>query len=122
MRRASHRRGRRKPHRYRIQATEYGLKLSEELKRLKNDSACSLGEREFRIPNSDRALARAWSCGHTSSMSLDDTQRALADITAETDPTVKHLKLASPVTAVFHEAGIELVVGGSAIESYTEGA
>ncbi len=50
-------------------------------------------------------------------------QRALADITAETDPTLKHLKLASLVSAVFRERGVELVVvGGSAIEFYTEGA
>jgi hypothetical protein len=50
-------------------------------------------------------------------------QEALADITAETDPTLKHLKLASLVSAVFRERGIELVVvGGSAIEFYTEGA
>lgn len=50
-------------------------------------------------------------------------QRALADITAESDPTLKHLKLASLVSAVFRERGVELVVvGGSAIEFYTEGA
>ncbi|MFZ4696352.1 MAG: hypothetical protein ACOYMV_14625, partial [Verrucomicrobiia bacterium] len=43
--------------------------------------------------------------------------------TAETDPMLKHLKLASLVSAVFRERGIELVVvGGSAIEFYTEGA
>jgi hypothetical protein len=48
---------------------------------------------------------------------------ALADITAETDPTIKHLKLASLVSTVFRARGIELgVVGGSAIEFYTEGA
>jgi hypothetical protein len=48
---------------------------------------------------------------------------ALADITAETDPTIKHLKLASLVSAIFRERGVELVVvGGSAIEFYTEGA
>jgi hypothetical protein len=56
-------------------------------------------------------------------MQPDDIQRALADITAETDPTLKHLKLASLVSAVFRERGVELVVvGGSAIEFYTEGA
>src|SRR5437899_2986315 len=50
-------------------------------------------------------------------------QTALSEITAETDPTLKHLKLASLVSAVFRERGIELVVvGGSAIEFYTEGA
>jgi len=48
---------------------------------------------------------------------------ALADITAEMDPTLKHLKLASLVSALFRERGVELVVvGGSAIEFYTEGA
>ena len=56
-------------------------------------------------------------------MTADDIQHALADITAENDPTLKHLKLASLVSAVFRERGIELVVvGGSAIEFYTEGA
>jgi len=56
-------------------------------------------------------------------MKPEQIQQALADITAETDPTLKHLKLASLVSAVFRERGIELVVvGGSAIEFYTEGA
>jgi len=56
-------------------------------------------------------------------MNPDQIQRALADITAETDQTIKHLKLASLVSTVFRERGIELVVvGGSAIEFYTEGA
>jgi len=56
-------------------------------------------------------------------MTADDIQRALADITAETDPTLKHLKLASLVSAVFREQDVELVVvGGSAIEFYTDGA
>jgi hypothetical protein len=56
-------------------------------------------------------------------MKSEQIQQALADITAETDPTLKHLKLASLVSAVFRERGIELVVvGGSAIEFYTEGA
>ena len=48
---------------------------------------------------------------------------ALAEITAEKDPTIKSQKLASICSAVFGERGIELiVVGGSAIEFYTEGA
>lgn len=48
---------------------------------------------------------------------------ALADITAEKDPTLKSQKLASICSALFRERGIELiVVGGSAIEFYTEGA
>jgi hypothetical protein len=56
-------------------------------------------------------------------MKAEAIQSALADITAETDPTLKHLKLASLCTAVFAERGVKLVVvGGSAIEFYTEGA
>jgi hypothetical protein len=56
-------------------------------------------------------------------MKVDEIQGALADITAETDPTLKHLKLASLVSSVFRERGVDLVVvGGSAIEFYTEGA
>ena len=56
-------------------------------------------------------------------MTPDEIQRALGDISAETDPTLKQLKLASLVSAIFRERGIELiVVGGSAIEFYTEGA
>jgi hypothetical protein len=50
-------------------------------------------------------------------------QTALADITAEQDPTLKSLKLASMVSALWAEHGVELVVvGGSAIEILTEGA
>jgi hypothetical protein len=56
-------------------------------------------------------------------MTAEEIRRALGDITDEADPTLKHLKLASLVSAVFRERGIELVVvGGSAIEFYTEGA
>jgi hypothetical protein len=56
-------------------------------------------------------------------MTTDAIQKALTDISAETDPALKHLKLASLVSSVFRERGIELVVvGGSAIEFYTEGA
>ena len=55
-------------------------------------------------------------------MSVEEIKGALADITAEMDPTVKHLKLASLISAVFRKHGVELVVvGGSAIEFYTEG-
>jgi hypothetical protein len=51
-----------------------------------------------------------------------EIQNALTDITSEKDPTLKHLKLASIVSKLFRERGIELVVvGGSAIEFYTEG-
>ena len=56
-------------------------------------------------------------------MNAGEIDKALADISAERDPTVKNLKLASLCSAVFRERGIELVVvGGSAIEFYTEGA
>ncbi len=55
-------------------------------------------------------------------MNPEHIQHALADITAETDPTLKHFKLAGLVSTVFLERGVELVVvGGSAIEFYTEG-
>ena len=48
---------------------------------------------------------------------------ALADITAEQDPTVKSLKMASLCGALWAEHGVQLVVvGGSAIEILTEGA
>jgi hypothetical protein len=50
-------------------------------------------------------------------MTQDAIESALADVTVEADPTLKHLKLASLVSALFGERGIELVVvGGSAIE------
>lgn len=50
-------------------------------------------------------------------------EAALADITAETDPTIKSLKMASVCSALWAERGVELVVvGGSAIELLTEGA
>lgn len=56
-------------------------------------------------------------------MTSHTIQVALADITAEPDPTLKHLKLASLVSAVFRDGGVKLVVvGGSAIEFYTDGA
>jgi hypothetical protein len=42
-------------------------------------------------------------------------QAALADITAEQDPTLKSLKLASLCSTLWAERGVELVVvGGSA--------
>ena len=48
---------------------------------------------------------------------------ALADISADVDPTRKAAKLASLCSALFREHGIELVVvGGSAIELLTDGA
>ena len=56
-------------------------------------------------------------------MDADLIKRALADITAETDPTLKSAKLASLCSALFGEHGIELVVvGGSGIELLTDGA
>jgi hypothetical protein len=56
-------------------------------------------------------------------MTSQQLERAVAEITAEADPTTKHLRLASLCAAVFQEHGIRLVVvGGSAIEFYTEGA
>lgn len=68
-------------------------------------------------------LARERSSWQLGRVTADDIQRALAEVAAETDPTLKHLMLASLVSAVFRERGIELVVvGGSAIEFYTEGA
>ena len=49
--------------------------------------------------------------------------RALQEIKEEIDPTTKNLRLASICSAVFRDKGIDLVVvGGSAIEFFTEGA
>ncbi len=56
-------------------------------------------------------------------MDASKIKSALADITAEQDPTLKSAKLASLVSALWAEHGVELVVvGGSAIEILTEGA
>lgn len=56
-------------------------------------------------------------------MGAEQIQEALVDITAETDPALKMLKLASLCGALGREQGVELVVvGGSAIELFTEGA
>jgi hypothetical protein len=56
-------------------------------------------------------------------MDTNKIQSALADITAEQDPTVKSLKMASLCSTLWAERGVELVVvGGSAIEILTEGA
>lgn len=56
-------------------------------------------------------------------MDANKIQSALADITAEPDPTIKSLKMASLCSALWAERGVELVVvGGSAIEILTEGA
>jgi hypothetical protein len=56
-------------------------------------------------------------------MDSEKIKSALADMTAEQDPTVKSLKMASLCSALWAERGVELVVvGGSAIEILTEGA
>ena len=56
-------------------------------------------------------------------MESQKIQSALADITAEQDPTIKSLKPASLCSGLWAERGVELVVvGGSAIEFLTEGA
>ena len=56
-------------------------------------------------------------------MDPNKIKSALADITAERDPTLKSLKMASLCTALWAERGVELVVvGGSAIEILTDGA
>jgi hypothetical protein len=56
-------------------------------------------------------------------MNSERIQAALADISSESDPTLKSLKLASICSSLWRERGVELVVvGGSAIEILTEGA
>jgi hypothetical protein len=56
-------------------------------------------------------------------MDANKIKSALADVTAEQDPTIKSLKMASLCSALWAERGVELVVvGGSAIEILTEGA
>ena len=56
-------------------------------------------------------------------MNTNALQAALADIRATSDLLEKALKLAGVVTSLFNEAGWTLiVVGGSAVEFYTEGA
>ena len=56
-------------------------------------------------------------------MDAKKIESALADVTAEKDPTHKSAKLASLCSALWAERGVELVVvGGSAIEILTEGA
>jgi hypothetical protein len=66
---------------------------------------------------SDAALAYA------ARMNAKKVRAAVADISADTDPTRKAAKLASLCSALFREQGFELVVvGGSAIELLTEGA
>jgi hypothetical protein len=56
-------------------------------------------------------------------MDAGKIKSALTDVTAEQDPTIKSLKMASLCSALWAERGVELVVvGGSAIEILTEGA
>src|SRR2546423_11058421 len=56
-------------------------------------------------------------------MDTKKIQKALAEVSAERDPTLKSLKLASLCSSLWAECGIQLVVvGGSAIEILTEGA
>jgi hypothetical protein len=56
-------------------------------------------------------------------MDAEKIRAGLEDISAEKDPTIKSLKLASLCSALWRERGVELVVvGGSAIEILTEGA
>jgi hypothetical protein len=56
-------------------------------------------------------------------MNRDELQTAITDIEATTDLLEKAMKLAGVVTSLFREAGWNLVVvGGSAVEFYTEGA
>ena len=56
-------------------------------------------------------------------MDAEVISKALCDITAEKDATLKSIKLASICSALWAERGVELVVvGGSAIEFLTEGA
>jgi hypothetical protein len=56
-------------------------------------------------------------------MNARKIKAAVADISADTDPTRKAAKLASLCCALFRERGVELVVvGGSAIELLTDGA
>jgi hypothetical protein len=73
------------------------------------------------------AACLRWSCSGPLAtlprVTAEQIQAAIADVSAEIDTTVKNLKLASLVSAVFRDAGVQLVmVGGSAIEFYTEGA
>jgi hypothetical protein len=56
-------------------------------------------------------------------MERNEVQAAIDDIREEQDPSLKSQKLAGLCSALFRERGIELVVvGGSAIEFYTDGA
>ncbi|MHB8524480.1 MAG: hypothetical protein ACYDH9_27510 [Limisphaerales bacterium] len=56
-------------------------------------------------------------------MDAEGIRAALADVSAENDPTLKAMKMASLCSAVFREQGIAVVVvGGSAIELLTDGA
>jgi hypothetical protein len=71
----------------------------------------------------ESAFASAAAPAYAARMNARKIQAALADISADTDPTRKAAKLASLCSTLFRERGIELVVvGGSAIELLTDGA
>ena len=56
-------------------------------------------------------------------MTVDEIQQALSVVQAESDLNAKALLLAGLVSELFREQGFEpVVVGGSAIEFYTDGA
>ena len=56
-------------------------------------------------------------------MTTGEIETALAIVTAEPDPAARALLLAGLVSRLFREAGFDpVIVGGSAIEFYTDGA
>jgi hypothetical protein len=46
---------------------------------------------------------------HDPTIATDEIQAALGELAAETDPALKHPKLASPASATFRANGVELV-------------
>ncbi|MBX3745612.1 MAG: hypothetical protein KF833_09915 [Verrucomicrobiae bacterium] len=83
---------------------------------------CAVGLLPGAVPDEPDDLARGRRMAQSEAMTTEAIQAALGEIGRETDPAAKHLKLASLVSAVFRQRGIELVVvGGSAIEFYTDG-
>ena len=67
-------------------------------------------------------IASGAALAYAARMNAKKVRAAVADISADTDPTRKAAKLASLCSALFREREIELVVvGGSAIELLTEG-
>lgn len=56
-------------------------------------------------------------------MTPENAQKILADILSETDPNIKALRISALVSELFRKEGFDpIVVGGSAIEFYTDGA